>query len=148
MRALIIEDDAKTAGYLSKGLGEHGFVVDVAGAGDEGVDLATTMTYDVIILDVMLPGKDGWTVIREVRSKDSAVPILFVTARDSVDDRVKGLELGGDESVVRGGLGAEIADDVQLIDNTEASVGVTSGDLDQGRPFRETGPAAAPFGKD
>lgn len=101
MRVLIIEDDVKTANYLRKGLSEHDFVVDVAATGDDGMQLALTTTYDVIVLDVMLPGKDGWSVIRALRSEDNATPIIFVTARDAVEDRVKGLELGGDDYLVK-----------------------------------------------
>lgn len=101
MRVLIIEDDVKTANYLRKGLSEHDFVVDVADTGDDGVQLALMTTYDVIVLDVMLPGKDGWAVIRALRSEDNATPIIFVTARDAVEDRVKGLELGGDDYLVK-----------------------------------------------
>jgi two-component system copper resistance phosphate regulon response regulator CusR len=101
MRVLIIEDDVKTANYLRKGLSEHDFVVDVAATGNDGVQLALMTTYDVIVLDVMLPGKDGWSVIRALRSADNATPIIFVTARDAVEDRVKGLELGGDDYLVK-----------------------------------------------
>ena len=101
MRVLIIEDDLKTANYLRKGLSEHDFVVDVADTGDDGVQLALMTTYDVIVVDVMLPGKDGWSVIRALRSADNATPIIFVTARDAVEDRVKGLELGGDDYLVK-----------------------------------------------
>lgn len=101
MKALIVEDDAKTAAYLSKGLGEHDFIVDLASNGDDALRLACGASYDVIVLDVMLPGMDGWSIVRELRNKNSVVPILFVTARDSVDDRVKGLELGADDYLVK-----------------------------------------------
>ena len=100
MRILIVEDDPKTAEYLGQGLTENGFIVDVARNGIDGSHLALTAHYDVIILDVMLPGRDGWRVISELREKKST-PVLFLTARDNVEDRVKGLELGADDYLVK-----------------------------------------------
>jgi two-component system copper resistance phosphate regulon response regulator CusR len=100
MRLLIIEDDRKTAEYLRQGLTENNFVVDAAFDGVDGAHLATTGGYDLIILDVMLPGRDGWSVVRELR-KTSGVPVLFLTARDKLEDRIKGLELGGDDYIVK-----------------------------------------------
>jgi two-component system copper resistance phosphate regulon response regulator CusR len=101
MRLLLIEDERKTAGPLRKGLGENGFAVDVARDGEEGLVLAQGGGYDLIILDVMLPGRDGWEVLRELRQTDALTPVLFLTARDSVPDRVKGLELGADDYLVK-----------------------------------------------
>ncbi len=101
MRALIIEDETKTAQYLKKGLSEHGFVVDTAEKGEDGFHLALTGDYAFIILDVMLPDRDGWSVIAELRKAGKKTPVLFLTARDSVHDRVKGLELGGDDYLVK-----------------------------------------------
>lgn len=101
MRALIIEDEPKTATYLKKGLTENGFVVDTAADGEQGLHLATTGTYDVIVLDVMLPKVDGWTVATDLRKQGSQVPILFLTARDTVQDRVKGLQLGADDYLIK-----------------------------------------------
>ena len=101
MRVLIVEDEAKTADYLAKGLREHGFVADVARDGRDGLHLAQSESYDVAILDVMLPGRDGWTVLRDLRSSGSSLPVLFLTARDSVQDRVRGLELGADDYLVK-----------------------------------------------
>jgi len=98
---LIVEDDKKTAAYLRKGLSENGFVVDVAYQGEDGLHLAQTGNHDLIILDVMLPEQDGWSVITEVRRSGKQTPILFLTARDSVQDRVKGLELGADDYLVK-----------------------------------------------
>ncbi len=100
MKILIIEDETKTGDYLCKGLGENGFVVDLATNGDDGLHLAQTGNYEVIVLDVMLPGKDGWTVLQELRCK-LQTPVLFLTARDKVEDRVKGLELGADDYLVK-----------------------------------------------
>lgn len=101
MRVLIVEDEHKTLSYLKRGLEEHGFVVDTADRGIEGADLANSGTYDAIILDVMLPGRDGWSIISELRQREVATPVLFLTARDAVHDRVKGLELGADDYLVK-----------------------------------------------
>ncbi len=101
MRILIIEDEQKTAAYLRKGLVESGFIVDTAAEGDEGLFLATTREYDLIILDVMLPGQDGWSVIDRIRQNKIQIPVIFLTARDAVHDRVKGLELGADDYLVK-----------------------------------------------
>lgn len=101
MRILIIEDELKTAAYLKKGLSEEGFVVETVDNGEDGLHLATTEHYDLVIIDVMLPGQDGWSVLKGMRKTDKAVPALFVTARDTVQDRVKGLELGGDDYLVK-----------------------------------------------
>ena len=101
MKLLIVEDERKTAAYLEKGLQESGFVVDVAGDGDDGLHLAQTGQYDLLILDVMLPRRDGWDVLRELRRHGKQTPTLFLTARDDVDDRVKGLELGADDYLVK-----------------------------------------------
>jgi two-component system, OmpR family, copper resistance phosphate regulon response regulator CusR len=101
MRILIIEDEPKTAAYLRQGLSEHGFVVDTADQGDNGLHLAQTGRYDLIILDVMLPERDGWSVLAELRRSGTHTPVLFLTARDAVPDRVKGLELGADDYLVK-----------------------------------------------
>jgi len=101
MRILIVEDEKKTAAYLKKGLSESGFVVDVAEQGEDGLHLARTGDYDLILLDVMLPQQDGWSVLTEMRRSGKQTPILFVTARDSIQDRVKGLELGADDYLVK-----------------------------------------------
>lgn len=101
MRVLVVEDEAKTAAFLRKGLEENGFVVDVASRGDDGLHLARTVAYDVIVLDVMLPGLDGWAVVAAVRQESRPTPVLFLTAKDAVDDRVKGLELGADDYLVK-----------------------------------------------
>lgn len=101
MKILIIEDEKKTAAYLHKGLGENGFVVDIASQGEEGLFLARTGDYDLLILDVMLPERDGWSVIIELRRAGKQTPVLFLTARDTVHDRVKGLELGADDYLIK-----------------------------------------------
>ena len=101
MRILIVEDEPKTAAFLAKGLSEHGFVADVVANGRDGLHAARTQTYDLAILDVMLPGCDGWTILRELRAAGSQMPVLFLTAKDTVADRVKGLELGADDYLVK-----------------------------------------------
>lgn len=101
MRILVVEDERKTAAYLSKGLWENGFVVDVADDGADGLHKARTEAYDLIILDVMLPGRDGWSILRNLRDARRTTPVLFLTARDTVSDRVKGLELGADDYLVK-----------------------------------------------
>lgn len=100
LKILVIEDERRTAEYLRKGLTESGFVVDVAPTGTDGMHLAAEMQYDVILLDVMLPGEDGWTIIKSIRNRGNT-PVLFLTARDEVSDRVKGFELGADDYLVK-----------------------------------------------
>ena len=100
MRILVVEDEVKAADYLRKGLGESGYVVEVAHNGIDGQFLAQESDFDLVILDVMLPGIDGWQLLQIIRRK-SQVPVLFLTARDAVDDRVKGLELGADDYLVK-----------------------------------------------
>ena len=101
MRSLIVEDERKTAAYLRKGLSESGFVVDVANQGDDGLHLALSQDYDLVVLDVMLPERDGWSVLAAIRQAGKQTPVLFLTARDAVPDRVKGLELGADDYLVK-----------------------------------------------
>jgi two-component system copper resistance phosphate regulon response regulator CusR len=101
MRALIIEDEAKTAAYLRQGLSENGFIVDVCADGEDGLHQALTTENDLIILDVMLPKRDGWSVLAALRKAGSQTPVLFLTARDLVHDKVKGLELGADDYLVK-----------------------------------------------
>ena len=101
MRILLVEDEKKTAAFLSKGLREAGFHVDTAADGEAGVEQALAVRYDLLIVDIMLPKKDGWTVVEELRGGGAQTPILFLTARDSVRDRVKGLELGADDYLVK-----------------------------------------------
>src|SRR5450631_2531807 len=100
MRILVVEDEAKTAAYLRKGLTENGFVVDVAQHGEDGNHLARTQDYDLILLDVMLPGMDGWAILESLR-RTKQTPVLFLTAKGTVEDRVKGLELGADDYLVK-----------------------------------------------
>ena len=101
MKILIVEDEAKISEYLRQGLTEAGFVVGLARNGLDGHHLAMTGSYDLVILDVLLPDVDGWRILQALREAGSKVPVLFLTARDSVDDRVKGLELGADDYLVK-----------------------------------------------
>jgi two-component system copper resistance phosphate regulon response regulator CusR len=101
MRILLIEDEKKTAAFIRKGLEEEGYAVEVARDGEAGLQLALAAQFDLFLIDVMLPKKDGWTVVEELRGKGVHTPILFLTARDSVPDRVKGLELGADDYLVK-----------------------------------------------
>lgn len=101
MKILIVEDEPKTGDYLKQGLSEAGFVTDLAREGWDGLELAKTGHYDVLILDVMLPGLNGWQVLEAVRRAGIETPVLFLTARDQVEDRVKGLELGADDYLVK-----------------------------------------------
>ena len=87
MRILVAEDDQKTAAYLHKGLSEIGFVVDVTENGQDALHLALTGNYDLVVLDVMLPGADGWAIVPELRARDDYTQVLFLTARDAVQDR-------------------------------------------------------------
>ncbi len=101
MKILVVEDEPKTGNYLKQGLAEAGFVVDLVRNGEDGLHDALTVNYDLVILDVMLPGIDGWGVLRGIRAAGKEIPVLFLTARDHVDDRVHGLELGADDYLVK-----------------------------------------------
>ncbi len=101
MKILVVEDEPKTASYLRNGLIENGFVVDVSTQGDDGLQAALTDGYDLVILDVLLPERDGWSILSSLRAAGRSMPVLFLTARDAVQDRVKGLELGADDYLVK-----------------------------------------------
>ncbi|MDD2878954.1 MAG: heavy metal response regulator transcription factor [Rhodoferax sp.] len=101
MKILIVEDEPKTGDYLKQGLSEAGFTVNLAHNGPDGLHLAVTEDHDLAILDVMLPGLDGWGVLAGIRRAGKDMPVMFLTARDAVDDRVKGLELGADDYLVK-----------------------------------------------
>ena len=101
MKILIAEDEPKTGDYLRQGLTEAGFLADLARTGTDGLHLAITGDYDLLVLDVMLPGLNGWQLLETLRRSGNALPVLFLTARDQVEDRVKGLELGADDYLVK-----------------------------------------------
>lgn len=101
MRALVVEDEKRIAGFVQKGLQEAGFSVDTCETGDDGLMLATTRPYDVILLDIMLPGRDGLSVLRQLRQRRIAVPVILLTARTALDERVEGLNLGADDYLTK-----------------------------------------------
>jgi two-component system copper resistance phosphate regulon response regulator CusR len=101
MKILVIEDEVKTAKFLKKGLSEAGYVVDVAADGLEGLHLALEVDFDLIVLDVMLPGQDGWHVLARLREAGRKALVLMLTARDTVYERVRGFELGADDYLVK-----------------------------------------------
>src|SRR5439155_17339231 len=97
----IVEDEQKTAAYLRRGLTEKGFAVEVARDGEQGLQAALSSAYDLLILDVMLPQRDGWSIITELRRTGKHTPVLFLSARDALQQRVKGLKLGADDYLVK-----------------------------------------------
>lgn len=101
MRILVVEDEVKTGDYLAQGLSEAGFTVELVRNGLDGHHLAMTENFDLIILDVMLPDVDGWRIVQSLRAAEWLGPVLFLSARDGVDDRVKGLELGADDYLTK-----------------------------------------------
>lgn len=101
MKILVVEDEPKTGAYLQQGLSEAGFVVDRSDNGVDGLHLALSEAYDLAVLDVMLPGLNGWQVLQGIRRAGKEMPVLFLTARDRVEDRVKGLELGADDYLLK-----------------------------------------------
>ncbi len=101
MKLLVAEDEPKTGLYLQQGLSEAGFVVDLVTSGTDAIQSSVGAPYDLLILDVMLPGMDGWEVLKMLRTSGNEVPVLFLTARDHVEDRVKGLELGADDYLLK-----------------------------------------------
>ncbi len=115
MKILIVEDEPKTGEYLRQGLNEAGFVADLAATGSDGLHLALHGEYDLVILDVMLPELDGWQVLASLRRRGLEMPVLFLTARDLVEDRVKGLELGADDYLVKPFSFAELLARVRTI---------------------------------
>lgn len=114
-RILVVEDERKTAAYLHKGLVESGFSVDVCKRGDEGLRQGLTGEYDLLILDIMLPELDGWSILAEMRRAEVKTPVLFLTARDQVKDRVKGLQMGADDYLVKPFAFSELLARVQSI---------------------------------
>lgn len=129
MRLLAIEDEAATAAFLHKGLTEHGHVVDMAHDAEEGLHLATSGQYDLILLDVGLPGASGWDVLRGIRAQQQQTPVFFVSGRDGVEDRVKGLLLGADDYLVKPFAFAELLARIQVVARRGASAPAVEGVL-------------------
>jgi two-component system OmpR family response regulator len=115
MRLLVVEDDATIASFVAKGLQEAGHAVDVASDGDRGLQLALHEPYDAAVLDLMLPGRDGLSLIEELRRRRVNVPVLILSARHSVDDRVKGLQAGGDDYLTKPFAFSELLARVQAL---------------------------------
>jgi two-component system, OmpR family, response regulator len=101
VHVLVVEDQPKIASFVQKGLEEQGMVVDLCLDGDEGYELAKTGSYDALVLDIMLPGRDGLSILRNVREQKNQVPVLLLTARDSLNERVEGLNLGADDYLTK-----------------------------------------------
>lgn len=114
-KILLVEDQTTAAAYLAQGLREAGLVVDVAHTGPDGLHQALTAEYDLAILDVMLPGIDGWTILETIRRAQVATPVLFLSARDDVEDRVHGLELGAEDYLVKPYAFSELLARVRVI---------------------------------
>lgn len=115
MRILVVEDEKKVASFIKRGLEEELFTVDVAYDGEEGVQMAESTTYDLVLMDVMLPKKDGLSAIKELREKSIATPILCLTAKDTVDDIVSGLDMGSDDYLTKPFAFAELVARVRAL---------------------------------
>ena len=101
MRILVVEDEKKIASFIRKGLTEEGFTVAVSARGDEALQLASVERFDALVLDIMLPGRDGLSVLRQLRERRNTVPVIFLTARDGLSERVEGLNLGADDYLTK-----------------------------------------------
>ena len=101
MKILVVEDDRKLGGFLRKGLEARGFVVDFCDNGDDAYTLATTRSYDALVLDIMLPGRDGLSILRNLRDRRSSVPVILLTARSALNERLDGLNLGADDYLTK-----------------------------------------------
>ncbi|MEI6810179.1 MAG: response regulator, partial [bacterium] len=101
MRILVVEDEKKLAGFVRKGLEEHGFNVTVSHDGNQAYALACAETFDLIVLDIMLPGRDGLSILKNLREKKKTVPVILVTARSETNERVEGLNLGADDYIAK-----------------------------------------------
>jgi two-component system OmpR family response regulator len=133
MKALLVEDDGTIAEFIARGLREAGFTVDVAADGESGLGLATTARHDVAIIDVMLPALDGLSLIKEMRRRQVTTPVLILSAKHTVDDRVTGLEAGGDDYLIKPFAFTELLARVQALirraTGTPTSTSLSVGDL-------------------
>ena len=145
MRILIVEDDEQTAMFIAKGLRQEGFAVDLADNGEDGLHFALTEPYDAAVIDIMLPKLDGLTLIGKMRREDSEIPVIVLSAKSSVDDRIKGLQAGGDDYLVKPFAFSELAARVQALirratragEPTTLSVGDLKMDLARRKVFRK-----------
>ena len=122
MKLLVIEDDPKTAALMKSGLTAEGFAVDVCRDGEDGLAAAMGHNHDLVVLDVMLPKMDGWTVLTRLREKDPSTPVLMLTARDAIEQRVKGLSLGADDYIVKPFAFAELVARIRTVLRRSANV--------------------------
>ena len=137
MRILVIEDDEQIASFITRGLKQAGFAVDIAGNGEDGFHLALTEPYDAAVIDIMLPKLDGLSLIEELRRKRVNIPVIILSARRSVDDRVKGLQTGGDDYLTKPFVFSELLARLQalirrssgVVESTTITVGDISIDL-------------------
>ena len=133
MRLLVAEDHAELARSLVEGLREEGYAVDVAGDGDEALHLALSASYDCILLDIMLPGKDGWAILSALRGAQDRSPVICLTARDGLADRINGLDLGADDYMVKPFVWSELLARIRAVirrSSNQASTTLTVGDLE------------------
>lgn len=126
MKILIVEDEPKTGEYLRQGLTEAGYISDLLPNGADGLHMALQGEYDLLILDVMLPGLNGWQVLQALRDRGIGMPVLFLTARDQVEDRVKGLELGADDYLVKPFSFAELLARVRRVSRNGKRIDLTA----------------------
>lgn len=138
MKILVVEDEEKAAAALRQGLGESGFEVDHAPDGEEGLRMAREHAYDAVVLDIMLPKRDGWSVLTELRKEGRGTPILVLTARDEVPDRVKGFELGADDYLVKPFGRAELLARIAAVMRRAERSPVPSGSVPDGDPSATT----------
>ena len=136
MRILVVEDDKKVASFLEKGLREEGYSVDVAHDGDDGLMKAHVHDYDLLLLDVMLPGKTGFEIVRELRTRENAVPVLMLTARDAQEDVVMGLDAGADDYLTKPFGFGELVHFADLLEHPEREVRRVASFLDVSVPER------------
>ena len=115
MRILVAEDEKKIAGFVRKALEEQGYTVDLAGDGDAAYTLATTQSYDLLVLDIMLPGRDGLSILRHLRERHNTVPVIVLTARSALDERLEGLNLGADDYLTKPFFMEELVARVQAL---------------------------------